>query len=194
MFCKSCICLREGFKYYFAEFCRRWGVTPPPLQKKDSRHLRLKRPEPHHPCKVSFAQKISWWFGGVTPFFRKNCKFLPKVRAYNWVFFLSLKVFSMWCSVQRGSVPLSRRWVAVSHHRRQISPWFAWFTTQRWEIAAVDEEEVVPSLCSLCGNYGTFRSGFSTQKIFICGSPLIQRIQVECFICLQLYHKGTNLI
>ena len=109
-------------------------------------------------------------------------------------FFLILKVFSMWCSVQRGSVPLSRRWVAVSHHRRQISPWFAWFTTQRWEIAAVDEEEEVPSLCSMFGNYCTFHSGFSTKKMFHGGSAQIQRIQVGCFICNQLHHKGVNLI
>ena len=126
--------------------------------------------------------------------YHSNNAYFCNVRVDKMSFLLILKVFSMWCSVQRGSVPLSRRWVAVSHHRRQISPWFAWFTTQRWEIAAVDEEEVVPSLCSLCGNYGTFRSGFSTQKIFICGSPLIQRIQVECFICNQLHHKGANLI
>ena len=100
----------------------------------------------------------------------------------------------MWCSVQRGSVPLSRRWVAVSHHRRQISPWFAWFTTQRWEIAAVDEEEEVPSLCSMFGNYCTFHSGFSTKKMFHGGSAQIQRIQVGCFICNQLHHKRANLI
>ena len=126
--------------------------------------------------------------------YHSNNAYFCNVRVDKMSFLLILKVFSMWCSVQRGSVPLSRRWVAVSHHRRQISPWFAWFTTQRWEIAAVDEEEVVPSLCSLCGNYCTFRSGFSTKKIFHGGSAQIQRIQVGRFICNLLHHKGTNLM
>ena len=50
-------------------------------------------------------------------------------------------------------------------------------------------------LCALClAIIALFVAALVQKKIFHGGSAQIQRIQVGCFICNQLHHKGVNLI
>ena len=50
-------------------------------------------------------------------------------------------------------------------------------------------------LCALSAAIiALFVAALEQKNIFHGGSALIQRIQVGCFICNQLHHKGANLI